>query len=248
MLSAGSGSPSGSNSTTSAPAARNNSACSAYAKLNALPAAIAMVAWPAGAPPMAVTGSQGASPTLLPAAASTASTSTWRAINAVIASTASRARRPYSTAVTRPRYRVGSSSSALRGMAPTTGTPACSHACRKTCSWRALPTRLRMTPAMRVLESNVEKPCSSAAMLWLWPRASTTRITGVPNRFATCALEPVAGPATACSIRPSKRPITPSTTAMSAPCAPCAYSGPMSRSPTNTGSKLRPGRPAARAW
>ena len=31
---------------------------------------------------------------------------------------------------------------------PSTGTPACSQACRSTCSWRGEPTRLRITPAM----------------------------------------------------------------------------------------------------
>ena len=34
----------------------------------------------------------------------------------------------------------------------------------------------------------------------------------------------------------------------SAPVAPCPYSGPISCSPTNTGSRLRPTRPAASAW
>ena len=47
---------------------------------------------------------------------------------------------------------------------------------------------------------------------------------------------------------PSKRPITPSTTAMSAPCAPWAKSGPMSSGPERKASRLRPGRPAARVW
>ena len=85
-------------------------------------------------------------------------------------------------------------------------------------------------------------------MLWLWPRASTTNSTGAPSRPATCAVDPAAGDATAGPMRPSKRPITPSTTAMSAPRAPWAYNGPMRSSPTNTGSRLRPGRPAASEW
>ena len=131
--------------------------------------------------------------TRLPAAATTAARSTCRATRSVIASTAAAARRPYSTAVTRPRYLVGSSNSAVRGMAPSTGTPTCSQACRSTCSCLADPTRLRITPATLVAVSNVEKPCSSAAMLWLWPRASTTRITGAPSRPATCAVDPAAG-------------------------------------------------------
>ena len=63
--------------------------------------------------PTAAAGSHGGSPTRLPAAATTAARSTWRATNAVIASTAARARRPYSTAVTRPRCLVGSSNSAV---------------------------------------------------------------------------------------------------------------------------------------
>ena len=48
---------------------------------------------------------------------------------------------------------------------PNTGTPACSHAWRSTSSWRGEPTRLRITPAIRIVGSNVEKPCSSAATL-----------------------------------------------------------------------------------
>ncbi len=83
-------------------------------------------------------------------------------------------------------------------------------------------------------------------MLWLWPRASTTSTTGAPSSAATCAVDPDAGLAPDGPIRPSNSPITPSTTAMSAPAAPCAYSGPIRFSPTNTGSRLRPGRPAAR--
>ena len=47
---------------------------------------------------------------------------------------------------------------------------------------------------MRTEWSNVEKPCSSAAMLWLWPRASTTRITGAPSSAATWAVDPLRRP------------------------------------------------------
>ena len=72
---------------------------------------------------------------------------------------------PCSTAVTRPRCRDGTDSSSARGIAPSTGTPACSHACRNTSSCRGEPTRLRITPARRTDWSNVEKPCSRAAML-----------------------------------------------------------------------------------
>src|SRR6185437_3186846 len=59
---------------------------------------------------------------------------------------------------------------------------------------------------------------------------------------------PMAVPVVFSSMRPSKSPITPSTTAMSAPALPCRYSGPISGSPTSTGSRLRPGRFAARPW
>ena len=65
---------------------------------------------------------------------------------------------------------------------PSTGTPTASQACRSTCSWRAEPTRLRMTPAIpHTAVSRVENPCSTAAMVWLWPRASTTSTTGAPS-------------------------------------------------------------------
>ena len=48
-------------------------------------------------------------------------------------------------------------------------------------------------------------------------------------------------------LAPSNRPITPSTTATSAPRAPCRNSGAIRSSPTSHGSRLRPGRPAASA-
>ncbi len=131
-----------------------------------------------------------ASATCPPAAATTPGRSTCAATSEVIASTAARAWRPCSTAVTRPRCREGTVNSSIRGNAPSTGTPACSHAWRSTSSWRGEPTRLRITPAIRVESSNVAKPCSSAAMLWLCPVASTTRITGAPSSAATCAVDP----------------------------------------------------------
>ena len=189
--------------------------------------------------------SHGGAVTLLAATAATASRSTWRATRPAIASTAALARLPCSTAVTRPRCRDGTVSSSARGMDPSTGTPACSHACRSTSSWRAEPTRLRITPANRTLWSKVANPCSRAAMLWLCPRASTTRITGAPSIAATWAVEPWAGPGAVGLMRPSNRPITPSTTAMSASSLPCRNRGPINESPTRTGSRLRPGRPDA---
>ena len=48
--------------------------------------------------------------------------------------------------------------------------------------------------------------------------------------------------------RPSNSPITPSTTAMSAPAAPWRSNGTIRSSPHSTGSRLRPGRPVASAW
>ena len=79
-------------------------------------------------------------------------------------------------------------------------------------------------------------------------RASTTSTTGAPSSSATWAVDPRAGVNGCASIRPSKSPITPSITATSASRLPCRYSGAIRPSGTSTGSRLRPGRPAASAW
>jgi len=74
--------------------------------------------------------------------------------------------------------------------------------------------------------------------------ASTTSTTGARSSLATCAVE-------ASSPRPdapSNSPITPSTTATSAPAPPWRASGAISSGPERNASRFRPGRPAASAW
>ena len=111
---------------------------------------------------------------------------------------------------------------------------------------------MKITPAMRVRGSNVAKPWTSAATDDPTPDASTTSTTGAASNRATCAVDakspPTGDPG---PLAPSKSPITPSITATSAGfgvVAPCRNSVAMRSSPTSHGSRLRPGRPAARAW
>ena len=54
-------------------------------------------------------------------------------------------------------------------------------------SWRALATRLRMTPATVTLGRQWAKPATKGATDWLRRSASTTRITGRPQRFRQIA-------------------------------------------------------------
>ena len=75
----------------------------------------------------------------------TASRSTCAATSSAIASTAAVAAAPCSAAVTSPRCRDGTASSARRGSAPSTGSPTSSQAARSTASCRSLPTRLSTT-------------------------------------------------------------------------------------------------------
>ena len=154
---------------------------------------------------------------------------------------------PCSAAVTRPRCRDGTARSSWRGNAPSTRRPTASQACLSTCSCRGVPTRLRITPPIRSPGWKVENPCNTAARLWLWPRASTTISTGAPSAAATCA-GGAAGRDQELLVDPAvEQAHHPSTTAMSA----SAGAVPVQRTdhvlPTNTGSRLRPGRPA-RQW
>jgi hypothetical protein len=94
------------------------------------------------------------------------------------------------------------------------------------------------------------------------PEASMTSATGAASSRATCAVEAKSPPvppsvvfsravlSRARPALPSNRPITPSMTAMSAGTgvvAPCRNMGTTWSSPVSQGSRLRPGRPAARA-
>ena len=65
------------------------------------------------------------------------------------------------------------------------------------------------------------KPCTSAATDRDCEEASTTSTTGARSSFATCAVDDSSPMPEA----PSNSPITPSTTARSAPAAPCRNSG-----------------------
>ena len=129
-----------------------------------------------------------------------------------------------------------------RGIAPSTGTPAPSQACRSTCSWRGEPTRLRITPAdahtagRRSKTRAAQRRCSGSGRGRRRPGPPGRPAVRRPGRWTRAA-----GVIACSSMRPSNRPITPSTTAMSAPAVPCRYSGPISSSATSTGSRLRPG-------
>src|SRR5262249_45353172 len=71
----------------------------------------------------------------------------------------------------------------------------------------------------------------------------TTSSTGASSRRATSAVDD-GWPSAA----PSNSPITPSMTSRSAPAAARAAKGPMRSGPDSQGSRVRGGRPVARAW
>ncbi|GAA3307006.1 hypothetical protein GCM10020295_64740 [Streptomyces cinereospinus] len=102
----------------------------------------------------------------------------------------------------------------------------------------------RITPPIRTRGSHDTNPCTSAATDRDCDEASTTSTTGARSTLATCAVE-ASSPSPAA---PSYSPMTPSTTAMSQPRAPCANSGPTSSGPHRYASRFRPARPVASAW
>lgn len=107
-----------------------------------------------------------------------------------------------------------------------------------------MATLLRITPPIRTSGSHEANPCTSAATDRDCDEASTTSTTGARSTLATCAVD-ASSPWPAA---PSYNPITPSTTARSQPCAPCANSGATSSVPHMNASRFRPGRPVASAW
>ena len=100
---------------------------------------------------------------------------------------------------------------ASRGRNPSSGTSILAMASRISPAWRAEPTRLQITPARLSSGSRLAKPLTTAATLSAAERTSTTSKTGRPSVLARWAAEPSP---------PSKRPITPSTTAMPASAGP----------------------------
>ena len=145
---------------------------------------------------------------------------------------------------TRPRCRDGAATASARRSAPSTGVPTSSQASRSSASCRSEPTRLRITPAMRT-SPKLRKPCTSAATERPCAAASTTRIDRRveqrrrPARWSRCRPRRYARRTGPSRPRPRRG---------RRPAAPCANSGPIRSSPTSTGSRLRPGRPAASAW
>ncbi len=79
---------------------------------------------------------------------------------------------------------------ASRGTAPRTGMPSGASARRSIVSWRALPTRFRITPAISTSGSCRAKPATSGATDWDIERASTTRTTGSRKSRARSAEAP----------------------------------------------------------
>jgi hypothetical protein len=130
-----------------------------------------------------------------------------------------------------------------RRRTPRMGIPSGLRASRSMVSWTLEPTRLRTTPATLTFGSNVVYPWTMAATERDIALASTTSTTGASSSLATWAVEARSPPPL-----PSKRPMTPSITAMSAPRAPWVKRGPMRPEPERNASRLRPGLPAARVW
>ncbi len=107
-----------------------------------------------------------------------------------------------------PRCREAAHASFLSG-SRTAATAVCRKGNASISAWRGPPTRLAASPA-RAARSNRLKPCASAAAERAWPLASiTTRGT---HHLAKCA-----GTGFVRSAPAVEYPITPSTTATSAP-------------------------------
>ena len=135
---------------------------------------------------------------------------------------------------------------ASRGNTPSTGRPVASIAATISSACRAEPALFKITPLSRTAGSKVCRPCTMAAAVRETWEMSSTKITGAPIKVATWAVEANPSP----PICPSNRPITPSITATSAAvgvCAPCSSSGAICSGWHRCGSRLRPGRPVARA-
>ena len=149
-----------------------------------------------------------------------------------------------SPACTRPRWRSGRASSALRGRHPSTGTwgTVAAQAAPRMAAWRALPTRLKTAPATWTSVRWPAKPCSTAAAEAACPRTSTTRTTGQPVAAARSAVEPLS------RVAPSKSPMTPSHTRISAPSPRRRATAARLRRGMAQGSMLRQGRPLAALW
>ncbi|MBN9289617.1 MAG: class I SAM-dependent methyltransferase [Hyphomicrobium denitrificans] len=96
-----------------------------------------------------------------------------------------------SSACTSPKWRSGRTRFASRGNAPTTGKPTAVSASDTKRVWRALPTRLRMTPAISTRSRKFMKPRATAAAVWDWPETSSTRIAGQPVAAARSELAPL---------------------------------------------------------
>ncbi len=155
----------------------------------------------------------------LAASLSTRSRSTCRATSSA-ARTIARSPSGCSATVTSPRWRPGSGSSpASRGIAPSTGSPViCSTAARTSASWRAVPTRLRITPPRRSsrIEGLAAQHLGRHRPGRPWSTSTTSR-TGDPSSLASSAVEWVPSAST-----PSKSPRLPSTSTTSAPASDCA--------------------------
>ena len=96
---------------------------------------------------------------------------------------------------------------------------------------------------MRTVGSRVAKPCTTAATDDDWEAASTTSTMGASSGRAMSAVDEGVP-----SAAPSNSPMTPSTTSRSAPAAARAARGRMASRPHSQASRLRGGRPQARAW
>ena len=241
----------GSKITGSRPAAASSSVVSAYRKVKARPPATATTGRVSPLPVAAREARSGPTGTRRAGEPGTRSTAPGSGRRARRSDRPTGPARPSasgrSAAGTRPRCRDGASMPASRGSTPRTGIPVASRAATTSSEWRTDPALFKITPEMRVSGSKVCRPCTQAAAVRDTWEMSSTSTTGAAITRATCAVE--AQPSA--PMRPSKSPITPSTTATSAgvgTAQPCSSSGTSWSSPHRNGSRLRPGRPVARAW
>ena len=159
------------------------------------------------------------------------------------ARTASAAR---SGAGTRPRCRHGNATASSRRSAPSTGMPRRlgERDSRINCSCRVGGDAVEHDPAMRTARVVAAKPCTSAA--------TERRLGGGVDDEEHRRLEQP-GDVGGRALRGRATAVEQAHDALDdgdvrAAARRAANSGAMSSSPTRTGSRLRPGRPVARAW
>ena len=136
---------------------------------------------------------------------------------------------------------------ASRGSTPSTGRPVASIAETISAACRGEPALFRITPLSRTSGSKVCSPCTMAAAVRDTWQMSSTRITGAPaeRRDVGGRGEPLAADL---AVEQAHHALDHGDVGRVGVAAPCSSSGAIWSGRHRCGSRLRPGRPVARAW